>query len=123
MATSMSMSDLLSGRSGLGAPSTVERSISVGKSTAGFSGDYSTADRKFYTGALDMEPVLCLNVWEHQWLKDYGLLGKRAYLRAWWDRIDWQKVESEISIYTREYVSSYPAPGGSPYPYADRRSY
>ncbi|KAK5076204.1 hypothetical protein LTS08_006830 [Lithohypha guttulata] len=44
---------------------------------------------------LDAEPLLCLNVWQHMWVPDYGLLerGKRAYLAAWWERINWDKVQ------------------------------
>lgn len=37
-------------------------------------------------------PILCLNVWQHMWIPDYGIMGKRQYLGAWWERIDWQVV-------------------------------
>ena len=88
-----SLSDLLSGRGGLGSPNFEERDLAIGNTTAGFMGDHSSNRSTHYAGLLNMEPILCLNVWEHQWLRDYGLVGKRGYLGAWWDRIDWQKVE------------------------------
>merc|ERR1711939_243558 len=50
-----------------------------------------------FTGLLNAQPILCVNVWEHQWIPDYGVLGKRAYLTAWWDCIDWQVVENRLS--------------------------
>lgn len=40
-------------------------------------------------------PILCVNTWEHMYLRDHGIHGKRAYLEAWWERIDWAVVESE----------------------------
>ncbi|KAF2684714.1 manganese and iron superoxide dismutase [Lentithecium fluviatile CBS 122367] len=43
-------------------------------------------------GGVDVVPLLCVNTWEHVWLQDYGIGGKRDYLEAWWDRIDWNKV-------------------------------
>jgi superoxide dismutase, Fe-Mn family len=108
-----SLSDQLSGRMG---------DIATGPSTAGAFGDFSSFRSKHHAGLLDMAPILCVNVWEHQWLRDYGLLGKRAYLTAWWDRIDWQKVESAHNL--QEWGSSgifqqtsaqapYSATGGS----------
>ncbi|KAJ9605097.1 hypothetical protein H2200_010487 [Cladophialophora chaetospira] len=96
-----SIADQLSGRSGMGPPSTIERDIATGSTRAGSFGDYSPNANRFHTGVLDMEPVLCLNVWQHQWIRDYGVLGKRAYLGAWWDRIDWAKAEQTVALYTQ----------------------
>jgi len=49
-------------------------------------------------GGIELQPLLCLNTWDHCWLMDYGVGqgrrgGKMAYVEAWWDRIDWKKVE------------------------------
>lgn len=44
------------------------------------------------TNTLDGVPILCLNVWQHMWVPDYGIVGKPRYLSAWWERIDWQQV-------------------------------
>ncbi|RPA92172.1 manganese and iron superoxide dismutase, partial [Choiromyces venosus 120613-1] len=41
-------------------------------------------------------PVLNVNVWEHAWLEDFGILGKEKYLKAWWDHIDWAVVQSRF---------------------------
>lgn len=98
-------------RPGMGTPRAEERDIPTGNTRAGSFGAYSANAPQFFAGVLDMEPVLCLNVWEHQWIKDYGLMGKRAYLAAWWDRIDWQKVENAVSenSHEMEYAGQRPA--------------
>ncbi|KAF1953939.1 manganese and iron superoxide dismutase [Byssothecium circinans] len=49
-------------------------------------------------GGVDVSPLLCVNTWEHVWLHDYGITGKRQYLEAWWDKIDWNKVTEVTSL-------------------------
>ncbi|KXL48640.1 hypothetical protein M433DRAFT_98726 [Acidomyces richmondensis BFW] len=49
---------------------------------------------KLPPGGANVMPVLCVNTWEHVWLRDYGMNGKRAFLRDWWSSIDWSVVES-----------------------------
>ncbi|KAI0506109.1 Manganese/iron superoxide dismutase [Xylaria bambusicola] len=44
-------------------------------------------------GGVDAIPILCLNTWEHVWLTDFGIEGKADFVAAWWDVIDWDKVE------------------------------
>ena len=44
-------------------------------------------------GAVMLEPMLCVNTWQHVWLHDYGFGGKREYLERWWDSVDWDVVE------------------------------
>lgn len=57
---------------------------------------YAQMNRKSFDSdeQLDADPLLCLNVWQHMYVPDYGLTeeGKRAYLAAWWERINWDKV-------------------------------
>lgn len=50
-------------------------------------------------GRYDSYPILCVNTWEHAYLRDYGVGGKRAYLESWWDRIDWAVVERTAKAY------------------------
>lgn len=45
-------------------------------------------------GIADVIPVLCVNTWEHCYIHDYGVAGKRAYLASWWEHVDWEKVWS-----------------------------
>ncbi|KAI1173849.1 manganese and iron superoxide dismutase [Nemania sp. FL0916] len=45
-------------------------------------------------GGTDVIPLLCLSTWEHAWLTDYGIGGKGQFVGAWWDTIDWDKVEA-----------------------------
>ncbi|KAK2050145.1 superoxide dismutase [Colletotrichum somersetense] len=57
-------------------------------------------------GALDAVPLLCLNTWEHTWLRDYGLGvggvgGKKAFAEAWWEVVDWDAVNVAADIPTR----------------------
>lgn len=49
-------------------------------------------------GGTDIVPLMCVNTWEHAWLHDYGVGGKPAYLRAWWERIDWDAVRQNATI-------------------------
>lgn len=54
-------------------------------------------------GGIDVTPVLCLNTWEHVWLRDYGLGvggygGKRQFVEEWWKAIDWEGVASDANI-------------------------
>lgn len=60
--------------------------------TFGPSAGQNTAAAKKPLGGIDIAPLLCVNTWEHAWLRDYGVKGKSAYLRAWWDKIDWDMV-------------------------------
>jgi len=54
-------------------------------------------------GGADVVPVLCVNTWEHAWMVDWGVAGKRKFLEAWWDRIDWEQVWARCEITQRQY--------------------
>lgn len=45
-------------------------------------------------GGANITPVLCINTWEHVWVPDWGIDGKRDFLEAWWRRIDWSNVQA-----------------------------
>ncbi|KAI5920073.1 Manganese/iron superoxide dismutase [Camillea tinctor] len=54
-------------------------------------------------GGVDVIPLLCLNTWEHVWLRDYGIQsqgveGKRIFIESWWECIDWKRVETLAMI-------------------------
>jgi superoxide dismutase, Fe-Mn family len=38
-------------------------------------------------------PILVMDVWEHAYMTDYQL-DRKAYIQAFWDNIDWSKVQS-----------------------------
>ncbi|KAL1966398.1 hypothetical protein VTN77DRAFT_4540 [Rasamsonia byssochlamydoides] len=59
---------------------------------AGAMGSHSPHTRDLAPGAIDIQPILCVNTWQHVWLMDYGIAGKEEYLERWWDRIDWEHV-------------------------------
>ena len=64
---------------------------------AGAIGQYSgSVDSKIAPGRIPRAEV-CLGVctWEHCWNHDFGVSGegKRKYLEAWWDSVDWSVVE------------------------------
>jgi superoxide dismutase, Fe-Mn family len=42
---------------------------------------------------VEVEPVLCVSVWEHSYIVDWKVQGKQQFLDAWWDRINWNIVE------------------------------
>lgn len=52
-------------------------------------------------GGVDVVPLMCVNTWEHVWLHDYGIRGKRQFLEAWWDSIDWDLVRQNATLSTR----------------------
>ncbi|KAK0763146.1 hypothetical protein N5P37_004130 [Trichoderma harzianum] len=61
-------------------------------------------------GGIELEPLLCLNTWEHAWLLDWGMGvdgkgGKAAYVDAWWKLIDWEKVHQRSGVLRPEYMS------------------
>ena len=45
-------------------------------------------------GGVELDVLTCVSTWQHCWLMDWGIAGKRGYLEAWWDSIDWGAVET-----------------------------
>ncbi|KAF3142397.1 hypothetical protein TWF703_000785 [Orbilia oligospora] len=41
-------------------------------------------------------PLLCVNVWEHAWLVDYGFDKKEDFLNNWWEAVDWGVVWNRL---------------------------
>ena len=37
-------------------------------------------------------------MWEHMWIRDYGLTGKENYVKNWWERIDWDEVLNRYNL-------------------------
>ena len=63
--------------------------------TVGTFGSFSQAGRaqaKLPPGGTSVLPLLCVNTWQHVWLRDYGVPGKRSFLADWWEAIDWYHV-------------------------------
>ncbi|KAI2466618.1 manganese and iron superoxide dismutase [Annulohypoxylon bovei var. microspora] len=59
-------------------------------------------------GGTDVIPLLCLNTWEHVWLRDYGIGagdvgGKRQFVKSWWEVINWDKVEDRANLTRPEF--------------------
>jgi superoxide dismutase, Fe-Mn family len=48
--------------------------------------------RPLAPGGAQMHPILCVNLWEHAWVPNFGIANKHEYLTAWWERIDWNEV-------------------------------
>src|SRR5438034_8780394 len=57
----------------------------------GSMGPYSN-QRVLAPGGIDIHPILCVNTWEHVWLRDWGVGGKAGFLEAWWDKVNWEEV-------------------------------
>ena len=45
-------------------------------------------------GGIAVNPILCVNTWEHVWMFDWGIAGKEKYLESWWESIDWDIVNA-----------------------------
>ncbi|WFD35148.1 superoxide dismutase [Malassezia cuniculi] len=41
----------------------------------------------------NLYPLLCVSVFEHAWLGDYGFWGKERYLERFWDAVNWTRAE------------------------------
>jgi superoxide dismutase, Fe-Mn family len=72
------------------------------RSVLGVRGGFSRK-KELPPGGIDALPLLCLNTWEHVWLRDYGVGaggvgGKKAFAEAWWEVIDWEAVASAASV-------------------------
>ena len=72
--------------------------------TVGAFGPHSAVGRSNQRapGGYNSYPILCINTWEHAYLRDYGVGGKRTYLENWWERIDWAVVAKTASVYGPE---------------------
>jgi len=57
---------------------------------------------KLPPGGTNVMPVLCVNTWEHVWLRDYGMNGKRRFLHDWWEAVDWSEVENKTPMEAKE---------------------
>jgi superoxide dismutase, Fe-Mn family len=61
-------------------------------------------------GGIQLEPLLCLNTWEHAWLLDWGVGlegrgGKMAFAESWWELIDWEQVSNKAGTLAPEYAA------------------
>ncbi|KAF2149863.1 manganese and iron superoxide dismutase [Myriangium duriaei CBS 260.36] len=72
--------------------------------TAGAFGNSSAfVDRGKPLGApAEVFPVLALSVWQHSFLRDFSVHGKRQFVEAWWECIDWEKVHERTPGVAKE---------------------
>jgi Fe-Mn family superoxide dismutase len=71
----------------------------------GSMGAHSAAGKKdaqVSPGSSRLTPLMCVNTWEHVWMYDYGVGGKRDFLNSWWDVVDWHVVHQNYSAATQE---------------------
>lgn len=59
---------------------------------AGSFGPHSIRNTPLAPGGVELEVLMCVSTWEHVWLLDHGVNGKRRFLEAWWDKINWTVV-------------------------------
>ena len=64
----------------------------------GKAAQYKSSEPRKPLGGVDVTPLLCVNTWEHAWLPDHGIGGKFDYLVAWWDKINWDIVQSKATF-------------------------
>ncbi len=81
-----------------------------GRDNAGMFGPHSrnSVGNDHALGGYNSSPILCVNTWEHAYLRDYGVGGKRTYLERWWNRVDWAVVERNARLYGPE-AKRFPA--------------
>ncbi|KAI1083274.1 manganese and iron superoxide dismutase [Whalleya microplaca] len=89
---------------GMGSADTVRGWLERGQTGAGAdNGAKFMPQTQTGPGGIDVIPLLCLNTWEHVWLRDYGVGafgagGKRLFVERWWNTIDWEKVEGMANL-------------------------
>lgn len=74
----------------------LQQQTSIPGNTAGMFGPYSQTAKQQATkppGGTSVMPVLCVNTWEHVYLNDHQIFGKRKYLETWWNCVDWGLVQ------------------------------
>lgn len=66
--------------------------------TLGSDAKYTSAIQKAAKGPgiRNFLPLVNINCWQHVWITDYGVLGKRNYLEAWWKKVDWEIVAGRL---------------------------
>lgn len=62
-------------------------------------------DSKIAYGGADLDILLCVNTWQHVWLMDWGIGGKKQFLEAWWEAVDWNVVEERWHATTSEAIA------------------
>jgi Fe-Mn family superoxide dismutase len=59
-------------------------------------------NQRIAPGGADLNPILCINMWEHVYLPDYGVGyqagGKKAFAESWWHAIDWSVVAENADV-------------------------
>lgn len=58
-----------------------------------FGAQSGSLDSRIGRGGSHHEVLLGVCTWPHFWLRDWGVAGKRGYLEAWWESVDWATVE------------------------------
>jgi Fe-Mn family superoxide dismutase len=96
------MSTEASGMSG----GNMQGAYGVSNRNFGAFGPYSSPQAHLAPGAADVVPILCVNTWQHVWLRDWGVAGKEGFLEAWWRRINWEVVAQKLSQVDRHTVST-----------------
>jgi len=61
-----------------------------------FRGFGGNSHSKVAPGGQELTVLMCVSTWENTYLRDHGVDGKRKYLEAWWDSVDWAAVERNI---------------------------
>ena len=75
----------------------IARQGRTGNFSAGAMGQHSESGN-MAPGGVELDVLMCVNTWQHCWLMDWGIGGKRGYLEAWWDSIDWGVVEANAGL-------------------------
>ena len=60
-------------------------------------GPFSAYSPNLSPGGVELEVLLGVSTWEHVWLLDHGIDGKRRYLESLWNRIDWGVVNDRAN--------------------------
>lgn len=56
-------------------------------------------------GGTSVMPVLSVSTWEHTYMYDFGITGKRKFLDQWWNAVDWGVVEQNAPTESKQVVA------------------
>jgi Fe-Mn family superoxide dismutase len=87
----------------------LSNTLSRPQNNVGSFGPYASHSSTYYQGSLRSLPIMCLKVWEHQYMPDYGITGKEAYVHNWWKHIDWDEVQNLYNLVPEDASELYHA--------------
>jgi len=89
----------------------VHNPSSMPANTVGYMGQYAAKQTVALGAPVELFPVLCVSTWQHVYVRDWGVSGKREFLDAWWERVNWEVVDQLAGYVDSEGKGRWPGFG------------